>query len=69
MTAVTRRTLVVFWAAVAVSVFLIGSGVSSLRRVLGEGGGVDLVLLIVAIVGATGALLVAGRIVFVSARR
>jgi hypothetical protein len=69
VTAVTRRTLVLFWTAVAVSVLLIGAGVSSLRRVLGAGGGVDLVLLIVAAAGAAVALFVAGRIVFVSARR
>lgn len=63
-----RRTLVIFWGAVAAAVFLLGSGVSSVRAELGGGGIRDLVLLAISLLGLGAALLVAGRIVFVAAR-
>ncbi|HWO70746.1 MAG TPA: hypothetical protein VNP94_08330 [Actinomycetota bacterium] len=62
------RTVVVFWSAVAAAVFLLGGGVASVRAVLGGGGPVDVALALVSALGLSGALLVAGRIVVVTAR-
>jgi len=58
----------IFWTAVAVAVFLLGGGIATIRRVLQGGTAGDYVALSVSVVGLAAALLVAGRIVFVSAR-
>lgn len=62
------RTVVAFWSAVAAAVFLLGGGVASVRTVLGGGGAADVALALVSAAGFAGALLVAGRIVVVTAR-
>ena len=63
-----RRTAMIFWTAVAVAVLLLGGGVATVRRVIAGGTVGDVVALSLTVLGLTAALLVAGRIVFVSAR-
>jgi len=63
-----RRTFLIFWTAVAVAVLLLGGGVATFRRILASGMVIDDVVLSLAILGLSAALLVAGRIVLVSAR-
>ena len=58
----------IFWTAVAVAVFLLGGGVATVRRLFTGGTVEDYVVLSLTVVGLVAALLVAGRIVFVSAR-
>jgi hypothetical protein len=63
-----RRTVVIFWAAVAAAVFLLGGTVAS-ARTLGDGGGPgEAMLLVVSIAGVAVALVVVGRIAFVVGR-
>ena len=64
----SRRTAMIFWTAVAVAVLLLGGGVATVRRVIAGGTVGDVVALSLTVLGLTAALLVAGRIVFVSAR-
>ena len=63
-----RRTLVVFWSTTAAAVFLLGGAVGSVRAILDGGGAVDAALALASALGLVAALLVAGRIVFVTAR-
>lgn len=63
-----RRTSVIFWASLAAAVFLLGGGIATARRAFGEPGSGDAFLLAVSLVGFAVAVLVAGRIVFVSGR-
>lgn len=63
-----KRALLIFWAAVAVAIFLLGGGVATLRRVLSGGNALDGLVLLVSAVGLMASLFVAGRIVFVAAR-
>lgn len=63
-----RRTMLIFWAAVAASVFLLGGAFATLRRVIVGGGPGDGVVLAIAIPGLVASLFVAGRIVLVTAR-
>jgi hypothetical protein len=58
----------IFWTAVTVAVFLLGGGVATVRRVFAGGNAGDYVTLSLTVIGLAAALLVAGRIVFVSAR-
>jgi len=62
------RTLVTLWTAVAVAVFLLGGGIATMRRALARGTAGDYLTLSLTILGLIAAILVAGRIVFVSAR-
>jgi len=62
------RTTMIFWTAVAVAVFLLGGGIATLQRFFAGGTVGDYVVLSLAVAGLTVALLVAGRIVAVSAR-
>ena len=62
------RTALIFWTAVTVAVFLLGGGVATVRRVLTGGTVGDYVALSLTVVGLAAAILVAGRIVSVSAR-
>ena len=62
------RTLIVFWASVAVATFLLGGAVSSARRISSGGGGGDVVLLAASVLGLAVALFVAGRIAMVAGR-
>ncbi len=63
-----RRSMVIFWTAVSVSVLLLGSGVATLRRVIGGGDTEDYVALAITVFGLCASLLVAGRIALVVAR-
>lgn len=63
-----RRTTWLFWTSVAVAVLLIGSGVASFRRLIAAPAVADVAMLVVAGLGAMIALLVAGRIVVLTAR-
>ncbi len=63
-----RRTLVIFWGSLTAAAFLLGSGVSSLRALLGGGGTADVILLATSAVGLTVTVFVAGRIVLFAAR-
>ena len=63
-----RRTLVIFWSAVAASAFLLGGVVSSVRSLLAGGRVADLVVLVLGGLALAGSLFVAGRIVLVAAR-
>lgn len=63
-----RRTGLVLWASVAVAVLLLGGGIATVRRVLADGTLGDYLVLSLTVIGLAGALLVAGRIVFVSAK-
>lgn len=63
-----KRTRVIFWTFVAVSAFLLGGAVATVRRVLAGGTGADVAILVVTALGLAGSLLVAGRVVFVLAR-
>jgi len=62
------RTVVIFWASLASAVFLLGGGIASARHAFGDGGAGDAFLLALSLVGFAAAVLVAGRIVFVSGR-
>lgn len=62
------RTLLVFWAAVSVSVLLLGGAFATLRRVIAGGGTGDYAVLVITVLGLAGSLLVAGRIVLIGAR-
>lgn len=64
----SRRTVIILWVAVAVAVFLLGSGVATIRRVVAGGTLGDYIVLSLAWSGVVAALVVAGRIVFVTAR-
>jgi hypothetical protein len=64
----SKRTATIFWTAVAVAVLLLGGGTATLRRVVVSGAIGDYLVLSLALLGIAAALLVAGRIVFVSAR-
>jgi hypothetical protein len=64
----SRRTTTIFWTAVAVAVFLLGGGVATVLRVLDDGAAGDYPVLSLTVIGLASALLVAGRIAFVSAR-
>lgn len=64
----SRRTVVIFWTAVATAVFLLGGGVATVRRVLAGGTFGDFVVLSLTALGLAAALLVAGRIVLLAAR-
>ena len=68
MSLMPRRNALIFWTAVAVAVLLLGGGVATVRRVLAGGTVGDYVALSLTVVGLAAALLVAGRIVSVSAR-
>lgn len=63
-----RRTMVIFWAAIAAAVFLLGGAVASLRGLGGGEGAAGPVLAFVSILALAGALLVAGRIAYVAGR-
>lgn len=58
----------IFWTAVAVAVFLLGGGIATMRRVVHGGTLGDFVALSLAASGLAAAIVVAGRIVVVSAR-
>ncbi len=62
-----KRTMVIFWAAVAAAVLLLGGGFATLRRVLAGGDALDWLVLSLSAIGLAGALFVAGRIVLVAA--
>lgn len=64
----STRTATILWAAVAAAVLLLGGGVATFRRDLAEGSVGDYVALSLTVLGLAAALLVAGRIVFISAR-
>ncbi len=68
MRTVPRRTLVIFWSTTAAAVFLLGGAVGSARAILDGGGAVDVGIGVTSGVGVVAALLVAGRIVLVTAR-
>lgn len=63
-----RRTVVVFWAAVAAGGSLLGAAVASAQRVLRDGSAADTIVLTLSAFGFVMAMLVAGRIVTVLAR-
>ena len=64
----TARTHIYFWGAVAASVFLLGGGLATFRRVSSGGGAADMALLILSVTALAGTLFVAGRIVRAVAR-
>lgn len=63
-----KRTMLIFWAAVAAGVLLLGGGVATFRRVASGGNALDGFVLFLSVMGLAAALLVAGRIVFIQAR-
>lgn len=63
------RTLVLFWGAVVASMLLLGAVVSTFSRVLSASRtAADIVVLVIGSAGLGLALLVAGRIVFMTGR-
>lgn len=64
----SKRTLLFFWTSVAVSVFLLGGGFATIRRLLGGGTVGDYVVFSLTLVGLTASLLVAGRVILVLGR-
>jgi hypothetical protein len=64
----SRRTLVVFWAAVAAAVSLLGGGVGSVRALTTDGGPANAILLGLDLLGFAVAVLVAGRIAWAAGR-
>jgi len=64
----SRRTIVIFWAAAAAAVFPLGGAVGSGRAVAAGAGWGAGVLLALGALGFAAAVLVAGRITWVSGR-
>lgn len=61
----SRRTVIVLWAAVSVAVLLLGSGVATAQRLSANGGVSDYVVLFISLSGAALALTAAGRIAWI----
>jgi hypothetical protein len=64
----SRRTVVVFWTAVAIAALLLGGAVSSVRAALSHLNAASLVPLVLSVIALSAALFVGARVVFVLAR-
>ena len=62
------KTLVVFWASVAATVFLLGGTVASVEAVLRHASLADAILLALSLFGLASAALIAGRVLVVVGR-